>query len=650
VAETAAPVGAPGARWSFAAVPPAAPPRPETLPDGTRHELERRFGSPLEGVRVHADEEGRREAARHSAIAVARGSELFFADGAYAPGTDRGDRILRHEVAHLLQSRAAGPAWPEAMLEAEADVAASAPGPVAIRGRARAGAPLPMKTFISTVAGSGYLEAAVKFFKLWENETAIRIASHEDVVTSLAKDTGALSEFRIVAHGNPYNLFLPLLAQGKGYASKDDLGLQTQAQLAGELGRKAHVTTDMTAQVYRWLAADKAASALLGRLKLTAAPTGMLQEFLWWVVDEHWADHATESAASGTGTPSAPGDKTALAAEVKPVEAAVESLAVAALPATASKADLDELRTRTLAAFAAQSWSWTVGQGEIKEKLDRFRDPDNVALAREVKAGTFEDSLKKVKARVSDKTYIEIRGCNVGRNDDYLNAVRAYFGTKPDKLPSISAPTLYQFFGRPGVAVVPEGRGAPPLADSLKFIFEETFDDQSTAAEVAKAIRAARLTSVAGLADVLRYADVKAQFDAWFQMKKKQTAGATASPPAATTPATLKDFQDFLTAAPRTVPINTPGAGASSLFVLLLIPSKAVPALVGWVKDQGYALPGGEDLKKKYFGGSDAWDPAKLTKALDELYVDWLGDDYPIPQNIFFPESPDYKSHFRRLP
>ena len=106
------------------------------LPESTRRELEERFGEPLDDVRVHTGAEGRRVAGNHSALAVARGSELFFASGAWAPGTDLGNRLLRHEVAHLVQARRSGAAWPEPVLEAEAQLAARAPGAFGVRGRA----------------------------------------------------------------------------------------------------------------------------------------------------------------------------------------------------------------------------------------------------------------------------------------------------------------------------------------------------------------------------------------------------------------------------------------------------------------------------------------------------------------------------------
>ena len=120
-------------------LPRKSSPDARPLPESTRRELETRFGERLDDVRVHTGEEGRRVAGSHSALAVARGSDVFFASGAWAPGTDLGNRLLRHEVAHLLQARRSGPAWPEAVLEAEAQLAARTPGAFGVRGRAAPG-------------------------------------------------------------------------------------------------------------------------------------------------------------------------------------------------------------------------------------------------------------------------------------------------------------------------------------------------------------------------------------------------------------------------------------------------------------------------------------------------------------------------------
>ncbi len=620
---------------------------PAPLPPAVRARMERELGGSLAGLRVDAGAGGERVASSHGALAVQDAATVHMRPSAYAPGSDHGDRLLRHEAAHYLQRRAAasrpGPAWPSALLEAEADQAALGRGG-AIAGRA-GGAPLLRRTFVSTVGGNPYLEMAVKFYKLWEGETAERIGSYQDVVDKLSTDATPLSQFRIVAHANGLNLFLPLLQGAQNYAGLPELGLQTQKDVEKRLGTMvSHLAGDDSATVWGWVKKSTTGAALLAKVGLTAAPKDDWQEWFRWVIDEHFATNARE--AKGKGATSA-ADRKALLAEVADYQAIARKRVVAALPAGAAAADVDALKGEIMAAYAAEGWKWSeINTGALKGALDSFRQPDVLAMKREARAGTWEGKLAAVKARVSDKTDLEIRGCNIGQNDAYLNGIREFFGTKPKALPSISAPKMYQFFGTPGPLVVPQGGKQPPVADSLKFLFEETFDDASLAKDVKAAVKKAKLNDIGGLAAVLRHADVKAEFNTWWKMKQTQKGVKDAD----LKDATLADFQDFISTQKKTFPINAPGVGAESLWYMILLPDSAIDTMLRWVKDQGYTLPGGKDPLKEFFGGSNKLDAGKFGKQSQKIIVDWLGDNYPVPDHIFFPEDPTYKANIRRLP
>jgi len=55
------------------------------------------------GVRIHADANAARLAAGLAAQAFTRGRDIYFAAGQYAPETDAGQRLLRHELGHVVQ-------------------------------------------------------------------------------------------------------------------------------------------------------------------------------------------------------------------------------------------------------------------------------------------------------------------------------------------------------------------------------------------------------------------------------------------------------------------------------------------------------------------------------------------------------------------
>jgi hypothetical protein len=68
----------------------------------TRARLEARFGHDLGDIRVHTDDLAAAAARELDAHAFAVGRDVFFARGAYRPGTPDGDALLEHEVAHAL--------------------------------------------------------------------------------------------------------------------------------------------------------------------------------------------------------------------------------------------------------------------------------------------------------------------------------------------------------------------------------------------------------------------------------------------------------------------------------------------------------------------------------------------------------------------
>lgn len=82
---------------------------PGTPLDGElRAWMEPRFGHDLAAVRVHTDAVAARSARAVNALAYSAGEHLVFADGQYRPATDSGRALLAHELAHVVQGRAAG--------------------------------------------------------------------------------------------------------------------------------------------------------------------------------------------------------------------------------------------------------------------------------------------------------------------------------------------------------------------------------------------------------------------------------------------------------------------------------------------------------------------------------------------------------------
>jgi hypothetical protein len=75
----------------------------EPLPGKVKAAMEPAFGADFSGVRVHRDAAAADSAHGIGARAYTVGNHIAFGRGQWAPGTDRGDHLIAHELTHTLQ-------------------------------------------------------------------------------------------------------------------------------------------------------------------------------------------------------------------------------------------------------------------------------------------------------------------------------------------------------------------------------------------------------------------------------------------------------------------------------------------------------------------------------------------------------------------
>lgn len=78
------------------------------LADDVRARMEPRLGADLSSVRLHTSGESNVAADQFGARAFTVGSDVHFGAGEFAPGTKEGDRLLAHELTHVVQGQQAG--------------------------------------------------------------------------------------------------------------------------------------------------------------------------------------------------------------------------------------------------------------------------------------------------------------------------------------------------------------------------------------------------------------------------------------------------------------------------------------------------------------------------------------------------------------
>lgn len=98
----------------------------QPLDRATRAFMEPRFGYDFSNVKVHSDATAAHSAKAVHALAYTVGHDVVFGAGQYRPGTMPGDRLLAHELTHVVQQRGSAGSGAIALLdsvphEAEAD-------------------------------------------------------------------------------------------------------------------------------------------------------------------------------------------------------------------------------------------------------------------------------------------------------------------------------------------------------------------------------------------------------------------------------------------------------------------------------------------------------------------------------------------------
>lgn len=81
----------------------------DALDSRSRALMERSFGQDFSQVRVHTDSRAAKSAVSVNALAYTVGGHIAFGPNQYAPGTPRGDRLMAHELAHVVQQKNAPP-------------------------------------------------------------------------------------------------------------------------------------------------------------------------------------------------------------------------------------------------------------------------------------------------------------------------------------------------------------------------------------------------------------------------------------------------------------------------------------------------------------------------------------------------------------
>lgn len=556
---------------------------------GTKAFLEGRFGRRFDDVCV----EKASGYLSGDALAAAQGNQITFTPLLNQVATSIRRAVVAHEAAHVLQWRRGqqtkSQPWSEQSLEAEANRAelATVDGRTpTIRGVARSNSILFHPIFISTFGSRKYLNTARDFYTRWGYGAPQSVSSIEEIVMQLAQEAGHLDRMTIVSHTVPDTINISFLRGGTGHVDRTDWALTTPEALPGY---SAHSALDQEVhQIMREVRNEQANADMLARLEPDINEPRMHQ-FVWWLVDAGYLARVTprnvipnrprvvERALQNAQT-----YKRALKAELREF---------AALGLDVREDDMDALEQAIRNVMRNRTYNDPIDRETGRLLAQQVLSGREAALRRilieQPTAGTdsFWTSLMYTRLRFNASSTIEIKGCRIGQNLGYLEAISRFFAW-PDQIgPIVTAPDMFQSFGYLGY------KSHPDTTAYLR-----------------------RLWNNRNIRDAFRY---WAGIFGWH----------LSDPPVA----------DDLIAALRAgnaFPVGT---------TLHFLAGNEPDTVTAWFSRFGYHLSSAPDIEEAFFINRT------FAQAMKYTVVEWLQDRRPNgrPRQLIFPPDPQYQNHIR---
>ncbi|MFZ0062724.1 MAG: DUF4157 domain-containing protein [Pyrinomonadaceae bacterium] len=216
-----------------------------SLDPAVRQNMEQRFGHDFSRVRVHSGTDAEQSASDVNARAYTVGHDIVFGTGQFAPGTNEGQRLLAHELTHVVQQRTGTKAGiqrapdlckTKKRADAEADILSS------VKAAAKDEADLPSLYLAlkrARACFSDFDEAA--FLKLVPDSTTIYTDATRKAI-SKGHSKVAKTDDRTLAWAESLKSFAGYLASGFDSASR---------LLTGENKRKLGITTAPSHKSFR---------------------------------------------------------------------------------------------------------------------------------------------------------------------------------------------------------------------------------------------------------------------------------------------------------------------------------------------------------------------------------------------------------------
>ena len=320
---------------------------------------------------------------------------------------------------------------------------------------------VPQIVFIREHATDGFLMSAKTYYELFGLNIRM-VDSVAQIVSLLAQPGEVYQRIAIVSHAHPRGMIIPFFTNGVRGTSKDIFREFARSELAGLL-LLSPLPPESGGHLFDW---DSIMSSLVGLVRTRNAtalqpfglnqsglPSGDLQKFFKFGFDIVYAKDPGRVKRS-------PGPSSITGSQRTILTNFIGEIMNQMAPGLASSFNVTTGQVQALkGALASLTYAdmksvAILGDahpnlGLTDDSMNDFPTLKAVVLAIQ---GGFRDQLTAARQRIAASTIIDIRGCRAGEDEEYLEAIREFFGSGTQK-PMVTAPRWFQSF--PQIAFQP---------------------------------------------------------------------------------------------------------------------------------------------------------------------------------------------------
>ena len=313
---------------------------------------------------------------------------------------------------------------------------------------------VPELVYIADFTADGFLGSAVEFYEFFGIEVK-KVKSVHEMIVDLGKRQGVFARLVLVSHAHPRGMFLPMFTGAAKGTNKELFSALAKSDLDGLLTlspfsavRKHLQPWDTSPRIDKAMKAARTKNAGVlkpfGLHQSGTPPGGVLAEFFFHCFDFVFVNTGVLTVKN---VPVTSAQRTTLRNFVNEIlnqlTRKLDAKSIGGHKVTV--AELQALR-QSLTSIAFDDLGLPPGQTFNMDlddtNLNSFASLDATVAA--IQNG-FRTELDTARTRLAGTSLLDIRGCRVGQDEEYVTSLSEYFGA-PGARPTVTAPQLFQSY------------------------------------------------------------------------------------------------------------------------------------------------------------------------------------------------------------